>query len=96
MKISELKQGDRNVELKAKVTAVSEPRQVMTKFGNQITLTTATLDDGSGTIEMSLWGEQSEGVAEGVELEITGAFVKTFKGENQLGLMKTGSIKVLG
>jgi len=97
MKISEIKNGMNNIEISAKVVDISEPRQVMTKFGTQITLTTATLQDESGkSIKCALWGEQSEGVLPGAVVEIKGAFSKEFKGEVQLGIGKTGTIKVIG
>ena len=95
MKISELKSSDKNIEVKAKVTDITEPKEITTKFGTNIMLSVATLDDGSGkTIKLSLWADQAKGVAKGKKLDIKGAFVREFKGELQLSLMKTGSIKV--
>lgn len=95
MKISELKVGMSNVSLKAKVAKLSEPRQIMTKFGTQTTLVTATLEDESGSIPLALWGRQSEGIDEGAEVEITGAFTKEFRDQLQLGLGRGGQIKVV-
>jgi len=95
MKISELKAGMNNISLRAKVVKVSEPRQVITKFGTQTTLVTAVLGDESGSIQMTLWGKQSEGIKEGSEVEISSAFTKEFRGELQIGLGRGGSIKVV-
>lgn len=95
MKISELKSGMNNVSLKAKVASVSEPKQIQTKFGTQTTLVNAVLQDDSGSMPIALWGQQSEGIEEGKEVELTGGFTKEFRGEVQLGVGKTGKIAVV-
>ncbi len=95
MKINELKAFMKDVELEANVTEVSEPREVTTKFGTQIMLTVATLDDESGqTIKLSLWGDQANGVEVGKKLILKGGFVRQFKSELQLSMMKSGSITI--
>jgi len=94
MKISELKAGSNDVSLKAEVTEVTEPRTVNTKYGTN-TVANAVLDDGSGTVKLTLWGKQISSVKQGDNLEITGGFVKEWNGELQLGVGKTGEIKVL-
>ena len=58
MKISELKLGMSNIKLKAKVIEISEPRNVRTKFGYQTRVATATLEDETGRIPLTLWGRQ--------------------------------------
>ncbi len=94
MKISELKAGSNEVSLKAEVTEVTEPRTVNTKYGTN-TVANAVLDDGSGTVKLTLWGKQISSVKQGDNVEITGGFVKEWNGELQLGVGKTGEIKVL-
>ena len=93
MNVAELKTGMNNVNLTAKVVEISEPRQVTTKFGTQTTLTNATLEDETGKITLTLWGLQSDNIAEGIDVEITNGFVKEFRGNLQLGIGKGGSIK---
>lgn len=93
-KISDLKPGMNNVDLTAKVASLADPKQIQTKFGTQTTLTEATLDDGSGTVKIALWGVQSEGIEEGSTVEITGGFTKEFRDQLQLGVGKGGKIKV--
>ncbi len=95
MKISDLKSGMNNVTITAKVASVSDPRQIQTKFGTQTTLTEAILDDGSGTIKIALWGMQSDGVEEGKTVELIGGFTKEFREELQLGVGKTGKMKIV-
>jgi ssDNA-binding replication factor A large subunit len=95
MKISELKAGMNNVKIKAKVVELSEPRDIMTKFGSMTTLTEATLQDDSGSVKLVLWGKQSEGIENNQEVEVTNGFTKEFRDELQVGIGRNGSIKAV-
>lgn len=95
MKISDLKVGMSNVEIKAKIVELSEPKQITTKFGTQTSLTVATLKDDSGTIKLNLWGKQSEGIEEGKDVQINGGFVKEFREELQISVGRNGSIEMV-
>ena len=95
MKISDLKSGMADVNLKAKVVEMKEPREIITKFGTATTLTEAVLQDDSGTIKLTLWGKQSEGIENDQEVEIANGFVKEFREELQLTLGRKGTIKVV-
>jgi replication factor A1 len=93
MKISELKAGQNDVSIRGEVVELSEPRAVQTKYGAR-TVADATIDDGSGSIRLSLWGEQISLLKQGNSVEINGAYVKEWNGQLQLGVGKTGEIKV--
>ncbi len=95
MSISELKAGMNNLTLTAKVASVSSPRQIQTKFGGMTTMTEVQLQDETGNIRLPLWGQQSEGIEEGQNVELTGAFTKEFKGNVELGLGRSGKIRVV-
>jgi len=95
VKINELKVGMNNLNLKAKVAEMAEPREVMTKFGTVTKLVEATLEDDTGSIKLTLWGKQSEGVETGNEVEIVNGFTKQFREELQLGIGRGGSIKAV-
>ena len=95
MQINELKPAMNEVNIKAKIIELKEPREVMTKFGTSTTLIEATLEDETGTIKLTLWGKQAEGLEEGSEIEINGGFTKEFRDELQLGIGKKGSIKTV-
>lgn len=94
MKIADLRPGAENITLRANVVHVEPPRKVATKYGEN-TLTVVQLDDGSGRIELSLWGDQGNGVASGKTVEVSGAYVREFKGNLTLGVPRKGSVKVL-
>lgn len=95
MNIADLKQGMNNINIIAKIIELSEPKEIATRFGSQTTLTTAVLEDDSGTVKLTLWGNQSEGLEEGKTVEINGGFTKEFRDELQVGIGRTGKIKVV-
>ncbi|MBU3905112.1 MAG: DNA-binding protein [Nanoarchaeota archaeon] len=94
MKISET-QVNANADIVGNIKAIEDLKQVTTKFGTQVSLTVAILEDDSGTIKLNLWGSQSEGIEEGKTVEIKNGFVKEFKGEKQISVGKMGSVKVV-
>lgn len=95
MKISGLKADMNNVSLKAKIKEMTEPREIMTKFGTATTLTEAILEDDTGTIKLTLWGKQADELEAEQEVEITNAFTKEFRDELQITLGRKGQIKVI-
>lgn len=94
MKIKDLTTNAK-VDLVGKVKDIEDVKQVNTKFGTQVSLTTVLLEDETGSVKLNLWGSQSEGIEEGSVLDIKNGFVKEFKGEKQISVGKMGSIKVL-
>ncbi|MDI6860248.1 MAG: OB-fold nucleic acid binding domain-containing protein [Methanocellales archaeon] len=95
MKIEELKPRDTVDYLKAKIIDKQSPRRVEARNGRTLEVTTATLEDETGTIPFTLWGKSIEEVKVGDIVEIKDAFVKEFKGEPQLTLGRRGSMKVV-
>jgi len=94
MKISDLKTGDNDVSITGEIAEISEPRSVQTKYGAN-TVAAAVVKDDSGSIKLTLWGRQISLVKQGDTVEISGGYVKEWNGELQLGVGKTGEIKVL-
>ncbi|MCL5009714.1 MAG: OB-fold nucleic acid binding domain-containing protein [Candidatus Parvarchaeota archaeon] len=92
MKISELKDGMSNVDISGEITEISEPRDVITKFGNS-TVATAKIKDESGTVSLSLWGKQISLVSVGDKVDIKGGYTRTFRDEIQVSVGKQGSIQ---
>lgn len=93
VKINELKLGMNDISLKAKVNDVSEPRSVRTKLGYTTKVATATIEDDSGTIPLTLWGKQTEEIGEGDTIQVTGGYISEFKGELQLNVPRKGELK---
>jgi ssDNA-binding replication factor A large subunit len=96
LKINELRLGMNNININAKVVDVSEPREVMTKLGYRTRVATATIEDDTGKIELSLWGKQIDEIGEGDTIEITSGYTTEFRGSLQLNVPRKGGIKKVG
>jgi len=95
MKVSELKPGMKQVELQGRIADIGEVRDVMTKFGEPGRVATATLEDDSGTIKLSLWNETIDTVAVNDNVKIENGYVTAFRGEPQLNVGRYGKLTVL-
>ena len=96
MKINELKPGTSGVALRANVVEKSEPREVVTKYGARLNVADITLQDESGKIAMSLWGNDINTVNVGDTVEVSNCYVNEFRGTPQLTTGKFGKITVVG
>jgi replication factor A1 len=95
MKISELKAGATNVELEGTVTEKSETREVITKYGKRLNVANAVISDDTGSIAISLWGENIDMVNQGDKVKVTNGYVGEFRGTPQLSTGKYGKIEVI-
>ena len=85
----------RSVNLKAKVVGKSIPRYVFSRFGDALTLSTATISDGTGSMRMPLWNGEIGRVSIGDTVQINDGQVRTFRGELQVSLGKKGRLQVI-
>ena len=92
MKISELKAGMRNVSVTGKIDSVGEPRNVNLKAGGTTTVADAIISDESGSIKLSLWGDDSNKVQAGDRVSVENGYINTFKGENSISVGKFGKM----
>ena len=91
MKIVELKPGMRAANVAGKITNVEQPRDVQTKFGpGQVA--TATLEDDSGTVKVTLWNEIISKVSLNDSVQIENGYVDSFRGELQLNVGRYGKL----
>jgi len=96
MKIRELRDGMRKVNLVAKVLEISEPREVVSRFsGETFRVADAIIGDETGTIKLSLWNEQIERVNVNDTIKIENGYVRSFRGERQLNVGRYGKLTVL-
>ena len=95
MKISELKAGMRNVSITGKIDSVGEPRTVNLKAGGTNTVADAIISDESGSIKLSLWGEEINNVQPGDRVSVENGYINTFRGENSLNVGKFGKLSKL-
>lgn len=92
MKISELKVGMRNVSVTGKIESVGEPRTVNLRAGGTNTVADAIVSDESGSIKLSLWGEDINKIQAGDRISIENGYINTFKGENSISVGKFGKM----
>jgi len=92
MKISELKPGMRNVSVTGKIDSVGQPRTVNLKSGGTNNVADAIISDESGSIKLSLWGDDINKVQPGDKVSIENGYINTFKGENSISVGKFGKM----
>lgn len=92
MQISELKPGMRNVSVTGKIESVGEPRTVNLRAGGTNNVADAVISDESGSMKLSLWGDDINKVQAGDRVSIENGYINTFKGENSLSVGKFGKI----
>lgn len=88
--IKDLRNGMKQVSLKAKVLEIAKPILVFTRFGNYASVANALITDETGTIKLCLWNEQINSVSVGDAVQIENAHVSMFRGERQLRIGKKG------
>ena len=93
MNIGELKSGMRNVSVTGKVESVGEPRTVNLKAGGTNTVADARISDETGSIKLSLWGDDINKIQPGGTVSIENGYINTFKGEDSINVGKFGSLK---
>ena len=90
--IKDLRTGMSHVNLKAKILEVSEPKHVVTRYGNNASVAKALIADDTGTIRLCLWNDQINSVSVGDTIQIENARASTFRGERQLSIGKKGTL----
>jgi replication factor A1 len=90
--IKDLRTGMNHVNLKAKILEVTEPRYVVTRYGNTASVAKALIADETGTIKLCLWNEQIDSVSVGDTVQIENARASMFRGERQLSVGKNGTL----
>ncbi|HXZ97748.1 MAG TPA: hypothetical protein VED24_00115 [Candidatus Acidoferrum sp.] len=83
------------INLKAKVVGKSMPRYVFSRYGDALTVSTATISDGTGSIGMPLWNAEIDRVSIGDTVQINDGLVRTFRGELQVSLGRKGRLQVI-
>ena len=90
--------GIRNLTLEARISRVFDIRQ-FEREGKQSKVVNVILADGTGTVRMSLWDEQTEIIGNlkpGAAVELYGAYTKEdTRGGVEIRLSKRGGVKIL-
>jgi|SRR5271157_49099 len=97
MKISELHDGMKRIDVAAKVTEKSETREVTSRFKDQtLKVATALIADETGSIKLTLWNEQIDQVNVNDTVKIQNGYITSFRGEIQLNIGRFGTLAVEG
>ena len=95
MKINELHDGMKRVNVQARVTEKSDSREVVSRFKDQtFRVATAMVADETGTVKLTLWNDQIELVKVNDTVRVENGYVTSFRGEIQLNVGKFGTLTV--
>ena len=95
MQIKDLKNGMKGISVEAKVVEKTAPRQVLSRYKDEMyNVATAIVNDGTGTIKLTLWNDQINQVDVNDTVKIDKGYVTSFKGEIQLNVGKYGTLNV--
>jgi replication factor A1 len=95
MKIKDLRNGMKRVNVEAKVTEISDTREVSSRYKDETyKVATAMVTDETGTIKLTLWNEQIDRVNVDNTVKVENGYVTSFRGEIQLNVGKYGKLTV--
>ncbi len=92
MNIRDLKPGMDHVNIKVKVSNISEPKQIITGTGIKHDILEVEIEDETGSIMLVLWNEKISPIKVGDALQIENGFVSSFKGKWRINVGKYGDI----
>jgi len=95
LEIRDLSSETKRFNLNAKVTDKSAPRTVLSRWGQTLLLSTATLMDRSGAIKLPLWRDQINRISVGDKIRIENARLKRFRGELQVRVDRLARLSVI-
>jgi replication factor A1 len=95
LKIKDLKNGMKRVDVEAKVMEKTTPREVSSRYKNETyRVAEATISDETGQIKLTLWNDQIEQVSENNTVKVENGYVTSFRGEIQLNVGRYGKLTV--
>jgi replication factor A1 len=92
LRISDLKGELSRVDVEGEVIEKGATRTVNLRAGGQSDVADATIRDDSGSIKLSLWGEQINQIDVGDRVRIENGYTKAFRGEVQLNIGRYGKL----
>jgi len=95
LKINELKDGMKRVNVIGKVVEKSGVREVTSRYKDEVyRVASATITDGTGNIILTLWNDQIDQVNVNDTVKIENGYITTFRGEIQLNVGRYGTLSV--
>lgn len=82
-----------NATIDGTIISLSPVRDVTTSRG-PAQVADATLQDATGTITLTLWGDDTKRFSVGQKIRISDGWVKDFRGKLQISVGRSGTITV--
>lgn len=96
MKIKDLRDGTKRVNIEAKIIEKTTPREVLSRYKDVVLrVANATISDETGTIKLTLWNDQIEQVKVNDTIKIENGYVTSFRGEIQLNIGRYGKLSIV-
>lgn len=95
MKISKLTARQGNVDVEGTIKEIGDVK-TFNKFGRELRVADAVLEDSSGSIRLSLWNDDADRFKVGDKVKIVNGYVNEFQGEKQLTAGKFGKMEKIG
>lgn len=92
LKIADIKGEQSRVDVEGEIVEKGEVRSVNLRAGGQSNVCDCTVRDDTGSIKLSLWGEQINSVDVGDRVRIENGYTKAFRGEVQLNIGRYGKL----
>jgi replication factor A1 len=94
VQIKDIDAGVKWVNLIARVVGKSDPRNLLSRFGESLALSIATISDGTGSMRLPLWNAQIDRVSIGDTVQIANGRVRAFRGELQVSVGRNSKLEV--
>ena len=96
MKIAELRDGMRKIDVTGTIVSKSETREARSRYTNDsYKVADAKLEDETGTVTLTLWNEEIDRVRMHDRVQIENGYIKSFNDKLQLNSGKYGTLTVL-
>lgn len=96
VKINELRDGLRKVDIEAEVTGKGDVREVRSRYTDEVfKVCDCAIRDETGITTLTLWNEQIDQVDVGDKIKVENGYVKSFRDNIQLNVGKYGTLIVL-
>ena len=95
MRISELQNEQKNVNIGGVVTYIGQTRDVSLKSGSVEKVTTITVQDDSGSIPVNIWGSIIEKININSEIRLEKGYINEFRNQIQFNLGYYGKLFIL-
>jgi len=95
LKIKDLRDGMKRIDIEAKIVGKEATREVLSRYKDVVhRVANATISDETGKIKLTLWNDQIENVKVNDTVKIENGYVTSFRGEIQLNIGRYGKLTV--